>query len=115
MLETGVIHITEGMYAAVTANVSAASASTGPPAPRALSEAEVAAIRAWFEAYHTDMPAAAAEIRATEVFYARRLQWSERSPLNSPAPRRNVANLLVRVVPPGTPIQPPELDPRLVS
>jgi hypothetical protein len=96
MLRTRVIAITSG----------AMDRAPGESAtPRELNDAEVAAIEAWLAKYRAETPYGAAEIRATEVFfcYARRLQWSERSPLRSPVPHRNVANLSVRVVLPGPP------------
>jgi len=83
MIDSGVVRITEGLHAsraADTAHDSAAaaddSADDSATEARSLSPAEVRAIGSWLEKHRAETPAAASELRATEVFYARRLQWS---------------------------------------
>ena len=78
MLEHKVVGITEGRKRRNFQDAPGAASSTdGPVAtPRKLSDLELSAIGAWLEKHRAETPSGAAEIRATEVFYARRLQWS---------------------------------------
>jgi hypothetical protein len=94
----------------ITAGRAGESASS---APRSLSPAEIHAISEWFEKYKASTPSGSAELRATEdvmpgVYSGRGGPLSYRSPTETS--RISRSEFCSR-----NPIQPPELDPRLVS
>jgi len=86
MLEHSKVRISDGS--------SGASSSTDSSTTRALSPAELRTISDWLTAHRAETPAAASELRATEVVfsYARRPQWSGRSPLAPPRPHETSRN-----------------------
>jgi hypothetical protein len=88
---------------------------SAPSAPRSLSPAELRAIGEWLAKHRADTPSGAADIRATEVFLCPASTVGRGGPPFScwfPPKRRES---LGPSCAPGNPIQPPELDSRLVS
>jgi hypothetical protein len=105
-------YMTEHRHFRVTLDAARNSGSS-TDAPRGLGDAEVAAIGTWLEKHRADTPAGAVELRATEDVLPG-AYCGGRSPLICWFPPK-LRESLGPSCAPGNPIQPPELDPRLVS